>query len=230
MQAAPAVMALMLVRWQPSAIGWGLWRLVRGERALAREPGLRFARVMGSGEGGGFGLKPGMDHQGLIAFFDTDQQAENFVLRSRWSESYREHAAEVLSAVFRATQARGSWAGFSLAPTTQASSGEPLAALTRASISLRHARRFWRHSPATHRSLLSATGCRLAAGLGEAPLLRQATVSLWDSGEAMDSYARQGAHQRAIEGAWREGWFSESMFVRLKPLLLQGSWQGRRHG
>jgi spheroidene monooxygenase len=64
-------------------------------------------------------------------------------------------------------------------------------------------------------------------GLGEAPLLRQATFSLWDSAQAMDAYARQGAHAAAIHGALREGWFSESMFVRFAPLSIEGRWHGK---
>jgi hypothetical protein len=67
-------------------------------------------------------------------------------------------------------------------------------------------------------------------GLGEAPLLRQATFSLWDDQAAMDAYARQGAHAGALAGAWREGWFSEWMFVRFAPIAIEGQWHGRRFG
>ena len=69
--------------------------------------------------------------------------------------------------------------------------------------------------------------CLLAMGLGEAPLLRQATFSLWDSAAAMDAYARTGAHLDAIRAAWKHQFFSESMFVRFVPLQLQGQWKGR---
>jgi spheroidene monooxygenase len=106
----------------------------------------------------------------------------------------------------------------------------PIAAITRASIKPRHVRAFWRLSPPAEASLAQAEGCLLAAGLGEAPLLRQCTFSLWRNTEAMDAYARSGAHQQAIRAAYGGGYFSESMFVRFVPLLLQGSWQGRPHG
>jgi len=67
-------------------------------------------------------------------------------------------------------------------------------------------------------------------GLGEAPLLRQATFSLWRDQAAMDAYARSGAHLGAIRAAHGEGFFSESMFVRFVPLQICGVWQGHRHG
>jgi len=64
----------------------------------------------------------------------------------------------------------------------------------------------------------------------EAPLLRHATFSLWRDAEAMDAYARAGAHQQAIRAAWQQQFFSESMFVRFAPLSVQGRWQGRDYG
>jgi hypothetical protein len=44
----------------------------------------------------------------------------------------------------------------------------------------------------------------------------------------MDAYAHSGAHQRAIEAAYGQKFFSESMFVRFHPLRLEGQWQGQR--
>ena len=70
--AAATVALLLLVRFHSRAVPWGLSRLVLGDRALGHVPGLRFARVLGSGRGGGFGLAPGFDHQGLMCFFGDE--------------------------------------------------------------------------------------------------------------------------------------------------------------
>eukprot|EP01036_Dinobryon_divergens_P045378 gene45378-60620_t len=61
-------------------------------------------------------------------------------------------------------------------------------------------------------------------GLGEAPLVRQCTFSLWKDTSSMLDYAHQGAHQAAIEAAYRHSYFSESMFVRMRLLEQQGHW------
>jgi spheroidene monooxygenase len=226
----PTVALLLLVKFAPAAVPWGLSRLVRGERALGKVPGLRFARVLGSGRGGGFGLAPGLDHQGLMCFFDGEDTAREFAAAAPAVSAYREHASELLLALLRATSCRGHWGGETMGVSATARDGAPMAALTRASIRPRHAARFWRHAPATHEGIARAPGCRLAVGLGEAPLLRQATFSLWDNAQAMDAYARSGVHLEASQSAYREGWFSESMFVRFAPLSIEGRWQGRRHG
>lgn len=228
---APTIALLLLVKLRNSALPWGLSRLVLGERGLMpRAPGLRFMRVLGSGRDGGFGLVPGFDHQGLIGFFDEEAQARAFAADSPVMHAYRQHAHESITAVLRATASRGQWGGVSLTATAQPLTGAPMATLTRASIRLRHVAHFWRHAPATHEGIAHARGCRLAIGLGEAPLLRQATFSLWDNTQAMEDYARSGAHHAASHGARREGWFSESMFVRFTPLSLAGQWRGQLYG
>ncbi len=226
--ATAAVALLLLVRLRSST--WGLSRLVLGASALGEVPGLRFARVLGSGRGGGFGLAPGLDHQGLMCFFDDEDSARSFARDAPAVRAYRDHARESLLALLRATSCRGTWSGASLAVTAIPQADAPMAALTRASIRLRHAARFWQHAPATHDGIARAEGCRLAVGLGEAPLLRQATFSLWDNARAMEAYARSGAHLAAIQGAHRQGWFSESMFVRFAPISIEGEWHGRTFG
>lgn len=223
----PTLAVLLMTRVRKPAVPWALWRLVRGPSALLGVPGLRFARVLGSGRRGGFGLKPGLDCQGVFAMFDQLDAAQAFATSSPLAQAYRRHAAESFSAVLQAVSARGSWGGQGMAAATCTVAPDmPIAALTRASIRPTRALRFWRHSPPAEADLAQAPGCRLAVGLGEAPVLRQATFSLWDSAQAMDAYARSGAHQRAIRASYEGGYFSESMFVRFDPLSVTGQWQG----
>ena len=225
------VMLLQLVRWRTGAAAWGLSRLVLGPRALGRAPGLHFTRVLGSGRNGGFGLAPGFDRQGVAAFFADEDSARDYAAQSPALQVRRDHSQECLLLLCRASAARGSWAGHTMAATSPAAApGEPVAALTRASIRPRHARAFWRHTPAAQAALDAAPGCRLAAGLGEAPLLRQATFSLWDDAASMEAFARRGAHRQASADATGRDWFSESMFVRLVPIEMEGTWHGRRFG
>jgi spheroidene monooxygenase len=101
-----------------------------------------------------------------------------------------------------------------------------IASLTRASIRLGKAAAFWRRAPPAQASLDTVPGCQFTVGLGEAPLLRQATFSVWENSAAMDAYARDGAHLEAIRAARAGDHFSESMFVRFEILGLEGRWHG----
>ena len=230
---AGSVAVVVLIDVQRASRLWAWSRLVLGRWPLRAVPGLRFAKVLGSGQGGGFGLAPSGTHRGLFLGFDDEAAAMDFVEHSGVLAGYRSRAREMLVTVLRACSSKGSWAGSAMSCTATAPQSGPIVALTRASIQPRHALAFWRMSPAAEASLVTAPGCLLAAGLGEAPLLRQATFSLWIDAAAMDRYARSGAHQQAIRAAYAAhggGFFSESMFVRFVPLLLRGTWQGQHHG
>jgi spheroidene monooxygenase len=66
-------------------------------------------------------------------------------------------------------------------------------------------------------------------GLGEAPLLRQCTFSLWTDTNSMVAYAQTGAHKVAIVAAYKNDYFAESMFVRMRVLSMSGVWQSKSY-
>jgi spheroidene monooxygenase len=132
--------------------------------------------------------------------------------------------------LLRARSSKGNWSGVAMSVTADPPGTGPVAALTRASIRPAQALAFWRLSPAAERDLQAAPGCLMAVGLGEVPLLRQATFSIWSSTSAMDAYARSGAHLQAIRAAYAGNFFSESMFVRFDVLSTTGVWKGQRLG
>lgn len=121
-------------------------------------------------------------------------------------------------------------AGPASAPTAASADTPPVGVLTRASIQPSKTTAFWRHAPATQASLDAAPGCLLAMGLGEAPLLRQCTFSLWRDEPSMLHYAREGAHQQASAAAYKHRFFSESLFVRLRVLHMAGRWKAQEFG
>jgi hypothetical protein len=226
---SPEVVVLLLVDVAPAYRLWGWLRFVIGRFSMRGVPGLCFFKILGSGREAGFGLRPSASRQGLFCAFANDADADRFLAESPVVDAYRARAAEFFSVKLRAFSSRGTWAGVSLGVSAQPPAAGPIAALTRASIRPRVAAAFWRMAPPSEASLAAAQGCRLAAGLGEAPLLRQATFSLWDSVECMERYARTGAHLNAIKAAQSRGFFSESMFVRFVPYGAQGQWKGRRY-
>lgn len=221
------VVVVALIDFKPGSRLWGWSRIVMRSAALAGTPGLRFAKVMGSGHEGGFGLRPSTSMQGLFCVFEDLASARQFTDPGGRLQAWRDRARECFCVKLRPWSSRGSWSGMRLPVTAARPETGPVASLTRASIRPERAAAFWRMQPAAERSLAGARGVRLACGVGEAPLLRQATFSVWDSVQAMDAYARSGAHQAAIEASARGGFFSESMFVRFAPFEFQGSWKGQ---
>lgn len=215
---------IILVEWEKAARAAGFVRLAFG--APGAVPGLVFHKRLGSGAGGGFTLKPSLSHGGLFASFATDGDADQF-LASDYVDFYRQRAAQFFAARLAPYSVRGQWSGMvPLDVACDAPDHGPIAALTRGSVRPQAAWRFWNYAPRAQESLTQARGCLLAAGLGEAPLLRQATFSIWDSHAAMAAYARTGAHGAAIKATQDYGFFSESLFARFALRHVEGAWNG----
>lgn len=234
-QQAPVsgVVVVLLVDFIASQKSWGWMKLAQGTSNFKHTKGLLFSKVMGSGHEGGFGLRPSSTHQGLVLLFDAIENAQAF-LESEIAEQYKQHAREWWSAILAIDSSRGEWNEVSWAPTDWAKEGLAefskdkalVATLTRASIRPASALAFWRFAPQAQADLSNATGCILAMGLGEAPLVRQCTFSVWRDTSSMLKYSQGGAHRTAIQAAYKHGFFSESMFVRMHVLSMAGVWKG----
>jgi len=220
---------LSLVNYYKSSLPWGISRLVLGKYPFKNTPGLQFVKVLGSGKNGGFDLKPSFSKQGLFCIFDTLERAQQFLENSSILKAYQDHSSEYFSVILQAYSSKGCWSKNTIEVTKEAPLSGPIAGITRASIKFSKAPSFWSKAPPAQASLEQAPGCLLAAGLGEAPYLRQATFTMWESAGAMDQYARSGAHLEAIQTAYQGQFFSESMFTRFIPINPQGVWRGKTY-
>lgn len=243
--ALQGVVVVLLVDLATQHRTWGWLRLANGTGVFRDVPGLRFVKVMGSGHGGGFGLRPSSSHQGLICLFEDQQHADTFC-RGAEVQAYVQRAREYWLGMLAVTSIRGQWdqQSWSVTPASclnvQPADGDEgaltpvapqlMAALTRGTIRPAKALSFWRYAAPAQVDLDHASGCQLAMGLGEAPLVRQCTFSVWDNTEAMVAYAHQGAHKVAIAAAAKHDYFSECMFARMRVLGMAGTWHGRNFG
>ena len=229
--AVSGVVVVVLVDYLRAHRAWGWLRLVQGASAFKETPGLLFTKVMGSGHQGGFSLRPSPSHQGLICVFDHADNADIF-LNGPWLAAYRERAKQCQAHLLSITSCKGSWDGHAFDVTPEDKLGHyahdpihpAMAAITRASIRPAKAVAFWRYAPAAQVDLARSPGCEVAMGLGEAPLVRQCTFSVWRDTQAMLDYAHTGAHQLAIQAAYKNNFFSESMFMRMRLLRSIGEW------
>jgi hypothetical protein len=143
------------------------------------------------------------------------------------------HAAEAATLSLLPLRSRGAWDGiepFGNADGTSQWDG-PLVVLTRSTLRLRKAHSFYATVPPIAAELAAADGCRLALGIGEAPLLRQGTISVWDSIDAMTAFAHHApAHVRAVTATPAQGWYAEELFTRFGLVAATGSVDGQTIG
>lgn len=196
---------------------------------LQQVPGLLFFKLLGSGHGRGFSIKPNLRRYGLMCTWESEAAADAFLQHSSLIQEYRWHTDEIWTTKLLPYQSHGQWDGREpfAPPLAESYSGGPIAVLTRASINWRALLGFWRFVPQTSTALDTAEGLICSIGLGELPLVRQATFSVWESAEAMKKYAyKNPLHQEVMRRTRSENWYSEELFARFKPTSSQGTWNG----
>ena len=214
----------------PGQRRWGLAQMGTSPAVLRRVAGLRFFKLLGSGASNGFGLWPNLDRYGLMAVWENADAAESFFGQHILWAGYQRRSTEVWTVQLAPLKSQGLWDGkmpFDYVPDTMPGEAAPVAVLTRASIRWRQTLRFWQFVEPTSAALAQAVGVRAAIGLGELPVIRQATFSVWESAQAMQEYAyRDARHREVIQLTRREKWYTEELFARFRVLGSSGTLDG----
>ena len=208
-------------------------RMALDRRPLRRTPGLAFFKLVGTGSGDTFTVRDADPCRwGLIAAWDDPDAAARFE-HSSPIQAWDRIAVEQFRLDLQPLRALGTWAGrvpFAPAATPSAATPSaapeqgPVAALTRARIRWRHARRFWSAVPPVAADLSGQAGLLLRLGFGEAPIGLQGTLSVWESVAALRAFAHDGAaHREAIRRTAELGWYSEELFARFTVTGWRGT-------
>ncbi len=214
----------------PTGAKWSGFSAMRdGPKELRDITGVRFSRMMGSGKGIGFDPRPNF-HVYVILLVWDDVEAMHRFFSGPWFARYTASCDAVFTVVQYPMRSRGAWAGSnpfepSTYPTTAPGAPPLRAVITRATIRLTQLVRFWRSVPESSAAVSQAAGRLFSVGIGEAPLIQQATYSLWESDDAIQQFAYRGAaHRKVISDTHTYNWYSEELFVRFVPVATIGSW------
>ena len=229
MEPVPALVTLHLWRVERTGVPRALLRMGLDRTRVRRTPGLRFAKLLGTGDGRTFTVRDADPHRwGLLATWTSVDAARDFERRSPVARAWRRVAVETWRADLRPVASRGTWSGRHPFgdPVPERSHG-PVAALTRARLRPAAAAGFWRAVPPVSADLRDRPGLRAAVGIGEAPLGLQGTFSLWESGAAVRSFARGEAHAEVVARTEPERWYAEELFARFDVVGSTGTLDGR---
>jgi hypothetical protein len=165
-----------------------------------------------------------------MAVWESEEAAATFFASHPLWQQYQIRAQEIWTARLAPLKSHGLWDKVNPFDyqTEAAGTDGPVAVLTRASIRWLKAPRFWRYVAPTSATVAHAPGVRAAIGLGELPVVRQATFSLWESAQAMQTYAyKSEKHKEVIRLTRQEKWYGEELFVRFRVLSSEGTWDGK---
>ena len=226
---APALVTVHLWGVPTRSVVAAASRMALDRRHLVRAPGVRFAKLLGTGSGRTFSVTDADPRRwALLVAWDSPADAEAFE-HGRTVRAWSELSQERLLVRMRPLSSRGTWSGVAPfgAPGRARCSG-PVASITRARLRPLKTPTFWKAVPPVAADLQRARGLRLALGIGEAPVGLQGTFSLWQDENALRSFAhRRTPHQEVIRRTAAEHWYSEELFARFEVLDVEGTINGR---
>ncbi|MRJ75421.1 monooxygenase [Aeromicrobium sp. SMF47] len=214
--------------WGTRSVPSALWRMGRDRIGLRGTPGLRFAKLLGTGSGETFTVRDADPHHWATLTVWEDQQSAAAFESGRLVRGWDALAHERLRVVMSPLSSRGTWSGAEpFAPGPAERHDGPVAAITRARLRVRGAATFWRAVPAVSSDLRGSPGLRMSLGIGEAPVGLQGTFSLWESSDALVDFAyRRSPHLEVVRRTASAGWYAEELFARLAIAEIEGTYRG----
>lgn len=194
-------------------------------RALRHVDGIRFAKLLGTGRGDTMTTSADLRRWAVFAVWeDEDALAHLDDFDGRWAA-----ATERYDLMMAPLGAHGSWDGEDPVGGADESThlGGPVAVVTRATVRLRQLPTFLRAVPPVQATMGATAGLLAAVGIGEVPVGRQATFSLWRDAAAVREFAYgDPSHAEVVERTRAEGWYGEEWFARFRPVSSSGTWDG----
>jgi heme-degrading monooxygenase HmoA len=210
---------------------WAFTQMGLAAEALDNIPGLSFYKLMGTGAGKGFRPWPDLGTYALLTVWDDSLSAEKAFKQAKILMDFKTTSSHIQSFWLSALRGHGQWNGKSPflieEQKPQPNKDERVAVITRASIKKRWMLYFWWRVRKVSRRVHQMADLEMAKGIGEWPLLEQATFSIWKNAKAIDQYAYRGQeHKNVVKATRKIKWYAEEMFMRFNIIEEQSGQPG----
>jgi hypothetical protein len=195
---------------------WAFSQVVYSPERLKDVPGIEFFKSLGTGGGNGFGLIPSFSKYTWLIVWKSKDFATDFFSTNRYLKEYQTRCKSHQVLYLENIISNGLWSKKN--PFRKSENQNPsskILVLTRATIKLNKLIQFWFRVGSTAKSLYNSPGILFASGVGEVPLIHQATLTIWDNEESMKSFAYQNpVHRKIISLTRHYNWYKEELFAR----------------
>ncbi len=203
---------------------WAFKQMRQAHAQLQNQEGLKFYKLMGSGAGKGFSIKPDWKVYAFIQVWQQESDIQAFE-KSTWHKELILHSNGEWHFDLSPYKSKGTWNGLEPFAENEELASPLMAVITRASIKWTHLIPFWLAVPAVSRIIQKQKSLLFQKGIGEWPLIEQATFSIWEREGAMRDFAyRQKEHQNVVRKTRSLKWYREEQFTRFSVIRQYGDW------
>jgi len=207
------------------------WAFTQMQRALAqvhKQSGLLFVKTLGTGAGSGFSLWPDFSIYALLSIWETKACANAFLEESEVMKNFILRSSSQQHFALHPLHSHGLWGKTNpFEPLPRAlDPDEKIGIITRATLRPSRLLSFWRAVPAASKAIQNAKGVLWYKGIGEWPMVQQATFSIWDSLDDVKAFAyKSTAHAAIVKKTRKHHWYKQDLFARfaVRPLPLNSN-------
>ena len=197
---------------------WAFQQMGVAPLRLKNIEGLKFYKFLGTGGGQGFSLRPDFSTYAFLGVWEDLSFYQNCLQKHPIFKTYQEKATSQRDLILNAVKSHGKWSGqnpFKTKPGLEAKGNQKAVVITRATLHWNRLFSFWKAVPAASKAIETAQGIQYYKGIGEWPFIQQATISIWDDFEAVNTFAyKNRAHADIVKKTKQMNWYKEDLFSR----------------
>ncbi len=198
---------------------WAFKQMALAPALLGQVDGLVFFKLLGSGGKHGFSLVPNWGVYGLLCVWQNATAAHTFFNHHPVFGAFKAQSISDQHYCLQPLSSHGHWDGQEPFANPKLKTEGQIAVITRAKIRWKKLWHFWRFVRPASQGLEDKPGLIFSIGIGELPLVQQATFSVWENTEKMIQYAyKSPQHKQVIQKTRELGWYSEELFARFAVL------------
>jgi len=220
------VVSISFFKFRKGKKWWAFKNVPAARTLLKNNPELTFAKFMGSGAGRGFSVRPDFNVYCLLLVFKDDKENKQKLLSNAAYQLYANESKAQWNVMMQPIGAHGYWDKQQPFATgvTELQTNQQVGVITRASIKKKLMWQFWKFVPEVSKQIGQNREVIFSKGIGEAPLIEQATFSIWPNQDAIKKFAYQGKnHAEAVKKTRQLNWYSEELFARFAIVETFGS-------
>ena len=182
----------------------------------------KFIKLLGTGSKEGFSVFPDFSNYILISAWENDKDREKFIKTHKVMSNITDKCFERTEIKIDPYESKGSWNNSNPFDNKSDYKNEKILIITRARVRFKKMLDFLINTSKASKSIKQHDGALFYKGVGELPIIEQATISIWESEEKMKLYAYNNSeHMKIISKARKRKWYSEELFVRCNILHIK---------